>query len=589
MKFRSLHKWSDTKNTSGLIFIAQLIDELLFDYSLDTYKPSAMNTSLLVSEAIRTIKAIESGSIKRPNLKHILLELVDNLDRDIIAQSLLSVDLSGVRAILKNPKSPDESISTTVELLSRQVPLKVYKSRAETLIIEELKKDEINFSTLRSLVRSYITTLLNIGFSHQFIQTQSKQFFFYSEEEIHSNDDIKNYFKIFGLKTNEYVLLYRAPSFLTHFSAAAKNFEFSFSESFQEFDNDIVSKDFELGEGETFLRIEDVKARDPYRAKAKSDNYVELLQTLVGLYHHKEEPKPIFDCLVLNKRSGEILKVCNHINPMHKCHDLKPGPASRKLEKFMEAFSMKQSSFTKFNRSAELHALALSSESRENQMINLWIAMESLLPNKPVDQKISDIEHLVSSIIPFLNSEYINKILLRFAKDNWLWDSKFAKKINKNIEADSSLLKIYYFFALDEYAPLRNEFEKATKDFYLLKDRYCYIRHILSDPKNLLDTLDKHTTRIEWQVRRIYRARNLIVHEGTTPTYTEVLIENLHHYLDSVMNRLMNLSSRENTINSIDQGFKLVELNYYSFIKQLSEKNLSFTKDNIKDIVALLP
>lgn len=64
-----------------LLYFAQLIDELLFDFSLDTYKPSAMNSSLLCVEALEVFKEVEDGNIKRPNFQHVLDELCANLKR----------------------------------------------------------------------------------------------------------------------------------------------------------------------------------------------------------------------------------------------------------------------------------------------------------------------------------------------------------------------------------------------------------------------------------------------------------------------------------------------------------------------------
>jgi hypothetical protein len=110
MKFRTLHKWDDIQGSKELIFFAQLVDELLFEFTLDTYKPSAMNTSLLVREAIQTYLAIEAGSIKSPNLKHVIDELCENIDKDMVAKSLLKVDLGEIKSTLKDPKIPDKSL-----------------------------------------------------------------------------------------------------------------------------------------------------------------------------------------------------------------------------------------------------------------------------------------------------------------------------------------------------------------------------------------------------------------------------------------------------------------------------------------------
>jgi hypothetical protein len=138
MRFRSLAKWDDRENSKALIYIAQLIDELLFDYTLDTYKPSAMNTALLIGEAVTTIKAIKSGVVLKPNLRHVLDELCENLKNDEIAQDLISVDIAGVTGTLQDRKASDSSISTVVELLHRQIPLSAYKKKIKNYYILKL-------------------------------------------------------------------------------------------------------------------------------------------------------------------------------------------------------------------------------------------------------------------------------------------------------------------------------------------------------------------------------------------------------------------------------------------------------------------
>ncbi|MCQ8131058.1 hypothetical protein, partial [Methylomonas rivi] len=138
MKFRSLHKWDNIPESKGLIYVAQLLDELLFEFTLDTYKPSAMNTSLLVREALSTIDLIKSGVIKRPNINHVLDELCLNLKKDEVAKSLITVDLGELLDSLYSKNSTYDSLTTTVELLNNQIPLKIYKKRNEELLIKEI-------------------------------------------------------------------------------------------------------------------------------------------------------------------------------------------------------------------------------------------------------------------------------------------------------------------------------------------------------------------------------------------------------------------------------------------------------------------
>lgn len=75
MKYRKLDKWDAPAECVNLLYFAQLLDELFFDFTLDTYKPSAMNSSLLCEEALKVIEEINNGNIKKPNLQHVLDEL----------------------------------------------------------------------------------------------------------------------------------------------------------------------------------------------------------------------------------------------------------------------------------------------------------------------------------------------------------------------------------------------------------------------------------------------------------------------------------------------------------------------------------
>ncbi|KAA5845895.1 hypothetical protein F2A37_10520 [Pseudomonas chlororaphis] len=586
MRFRSLSKWDNKSESKGLIFVAQLIDELMFDYTLDSYKPSAMNTALLVKEAVDTIVAIDAGIVMKPNLAHILKELCENLQSDEVARGLMSVDDVGVINTLANPKSSDASVTTVVKLLLRQIPLPAYKDKNEELLKEELLGGGQR-SRLRKLTRSYITTLLNSGYTATYISKVSKKFFYYSPDRISGNEAIDDYFSFFSSKATEHFVVYKAPSYLVEFSEAAKSLGMDILESLENCpitEEDIRRHNIHLGNNEVFIFLEKVRGKEPNFIKIKSDASVEAIQTLIGLYHHKESPKPINECLVKNATTGLCTKIAKHMNPMHKCADAIPSVASKKLASFVKAFALDKESFKKFHRSAELHSLALASESIENQMINLWIALESLVPSK-TDKDLAQIDHLTLSITPFLNLEYINKLLIRFFKDLLQWNRRFIREMYKKIDAQGISSKTAHLLALPEYQYLREELEVNFGDYHLLNDRYQYLVSLLSSPAAILNTLDNHQQRVAWQLRRIYRARNTIVHDGSTPSYTEVLIENTHDYLDSIMRWLMALASMDTTIISVAQGFKMVELNYLSYRKKLSEKNLLFTKGNIDSLL----
>ncbi|MBF1802358.1 hypothetical protein [Alloalcanivorax profundimaris] len=435
---------------------------------------------------------------------------------------------------------------------------------------------------IRALVRGYVTTLLNMGFSQRYIREQSQNMFYAFGSNVSSNENIRQFVDVFSHERHDFFVAYRAPDYFEGFSEAAKKIGIDVCKNISGKQTILSRFGFSVRKGGVYLYIDSIIGEDPYTIKSAADRKVDLLQTLIGLYHHKEHPKTILEAVVYNKTLGRGKKINKSKNPMHKCRDLTKEKAAKKLDEFMAGFSMKRDSFQKFNRSAELHALALASDSSENQMINLWIALESLIPSKGEANDKSNIEHVVDSIVPFINLEYICSLVLSFVRDMWRWDSRNFKNALKGISGSDVLSKTVKILALDEFNESKDIIRESCRGYVWLGLRFEYILTIFHSPKSVSDALEAHKVRVGWQIRRIYRARNMMVHEGITPTYIDVLIEHAHDYLDCVMNGVMRLASKANTLNAIDQAFKMAEINYKSYRDGLRVKNENFSQENIE-------
>jgi hypothetical protein len=100
----------------------------------------------------------------------------------------------------------------------------------------------------------------------------------------------------------------------------------------------------------------------------------------------------------------------------------------------------------------------------------------------------------------------------------------------------------------------------------------------------LIDKLKEHEKKVEWQIRRIYRTRNLIVHSGRTIPYIDTLIENTHDYLDQAIAAVLDYSCGVLSAKSIDQAFDMANMDYEVYVSAL--KNIeSFNEKNIRFIL----
>ena len=587
MKFQSLRNWKNPQNSSGLIFFSQLLEEMLFDFSLDTYKASVMHTGLLCKEAASVIKEIESGNIKLPNIAHVNAEFCAAFEKDDIARNLIPLPSSAFLPILKNPKSSLKEMQTIISFLALHLTNKKYRLQAEKLLEEQMDGAQ-SITEIRRLTRSYVTALMAEGFDQRRIKKSAYEYFYNQPAGNDENNSIKGFFALFPIDSMIFNVYFRVDSIFEYLGEDVNPIGLKLSNYLpEEIDRLKHQKFFAQSVGAIFAIANDVKAKDIYSAREIAERRLKLCATLLNVFHHKENPSWRADCLVQNTETNEVEQISNPINAMHKCGDLKPENASVKMKALLKEFSLENGSFIKFVRSTQLHSMALSSNSPENQILNLWIALESLVPTETRVEDSSNIEHIVSSIIPFLNINYIEKLLYNHARDLMRWSYRKTRAALNGIEGKSISERLAKLMICDDFFDQRAVLEDCFNDFHLLKDRFNFLKALISNPKNVIAALDAHKLRLEWQIRRIYRTRNIIVHSGHTPQYTQALIEHSHDYLDAVLIQLIKLASKPKTINSVAQGFKFTKMKYDNFYKEINAKNIAFDRSNIGVLLIL--
>ncbi len=585
MKFRTLKNWENPTELEGLVFFAQLLEELLFDYSLDTYKPSAMNSCTLCLEALSLIKDIESEIIDKSNLSHVLEELVLNLKKDEVVGKLLDIDLSTATARLLNKDVTVNEKKTIVELIHYQIYEEVYKETTEELLIEAVKNGREK-NRIRSLTRSYITTLINMGYSTRYLYPTARKFFYWSDQIMRSSDDIKKFFNLVSGEEIEYKAVFKASLIFKEIEDSCTDFKITIGDTLDEKLSEYAeSKNFEIDENGTYLLVDSISALDVYSARDEAERKIERLSTLTNLFHHKEVPYWEEKALLINVNTETPRLVPSSQNPMLMCSDLRTKEAAIHLNSFIKDFSLREMhSFQKFTRAAELHALALRSDSPENQLLNLWIGLETLTPSKLASNK-AKINNIIDSILPFLSLHYIYSLTDRLVQDFKIWNRSELNKALEGIEGDNERHKLIKLLVLKENDDKKRLLFKALGDFHLLRNRAHYFSECLSSTGKVDNILKNHWKRVDWQIRRIYRTRNQIVHAGRTPSYINVLIKNVHDYLDIVTHDIANLASEGNKINTIDQAYKYVDIIHSDYLKSLQDSDIKIDASNINSLI----
>jgi hypothetical protein len=129
-------------------------------------------------------------------------------------------------------------------------------------------------------------------------------------------------------------------------------------------------------------------------------------------------------------------------------------------------------------------------------------------------------------------------------------------EIIDKVEGDNFFEKCAAIISIKENETFREDIYSLLQDKgdVLMKNRLYKLMLKLKSAENIKSTIEDHRQRVVWHVQRIYRMRNMIAHsmERVTPYYLDTLIENLHAYVDRILELLLTTSKDNPNIETIE-------------------------------------
>ncbi len=571
MKFRTLKNWKNVGDTSILLFFAQRMEELLFDYTLDSYKPSALNSPALCQEALLVLEDIGSNILDDGVIDHIFDELEWSIKNDPASKSLLEANLQ--RYLLRDSQVGIPERKLKLELLAGMLNPRRYFSRCVELIEKAIltgSKKDIDY-----LARTLCTTLINLGQSKVFLYKEVLDFFYYEDNSFSDPiSGLHDFFERIYPYVHHFDIYFAASSLINQINQENEHLGIQKVDSLPV---DLLpfaeSNNFSLCENEVFVKVADIQAHDIFSARVEAESRISKIRDLFVLFSHKAQLSWQENALVVQKCCEErpaIVKKSR--SSMEKGFDVRPVVASKRLNWMLGNMGLAtDGSFQRFDRVVELHGVGVTNNIPENQLLNLWISIETITPSHLGQNKISGI---VSNLMPILMLNYIGRLVERLASDLINWDRYKTVKILKKVSHGKNVrLAILKLISLEENQGVREDLYKALGDFHLLRHRIFQLSDTFSSRKKIRDMLAVHQKKVSWQIRRIYRTRNLVVHSGKVPAFVHVLIENGHDYLDQVMSQIILCTCGDYKLSSIDQVFEFSRVRYESFERHLSGDN----------------
>ena len=84
VKRGKIEGWTDVSACKNLLFFSQLVNELLFDYSIPSNRIATLNSHFLCVDALSAIDGIDNHGVPEGTIKPIMEELYETLQKDPI-------------------------------------------------------------------------------------------------------------------------------------------------------------------------------------------------------------------------------------------------------------------------------------------------------------------------------------------------------------------------------------------------------------------------------------------------------------------------------------------------------------------------
>ena len=587
MKKGNLEHWDNYDTYTNLLFFSQLVNELLFDYSIPSNRVSTLNSHYLCLDAMSAIEGIEKHGVPEGSLKPIMEELYSALKKDPIYSEKNNspldffVKYQGDRYVFSSRVSDlnYEELKKTAEALHTYYfsESKYYDSLKESItdIVTNNKTDKQK--ELFRLVKSLLTELMNMGYSLSYIYEVMKKNYWAPQNNLTSAEDIKRFFDAFSLKDREYEVILkvnrkRMERFVQYIDGV------DLVDTLNDRYHGHAEKNFLKKANKQAFILQKNKALDPFAVARNVKDIIVLNMGLFRLFDHEYR----YDintakCGVYDDSHfysiGQVIRSIEHTKPL----------SSKQIAESMRISNMAFESVVK-NQSyydvvsilnaARFHSHSLDSNSEENQLLDLWAIFETILDisNKHTSDRI---QQVCKYLVPILKRRYIYSLFSQLTEDIKNYDEPFLKKITKGETDRHKKVQIICEFVLlenEEWDEERSNFLDRCNDFPLLKERIEYYGESLRTTKDVFEFVEKHGECVRWQIMRINRNRNLIIHNGSTMPYLSLLIENLHSYVDEFLSYSIQTLSKGHDIDSMCQEL---------FVKEC-QWNSTFQKNNRK-------
>ena len=338
-------------------------------------------------------------------------------------------------------------------------------------------------------------------------------------------------------------------------------------------------------EDHLFIVFSEIVGKEKFEVKTKVQQAVGLLGALLQANMHSVK-LDVEDDILVYADDNKAYIVSQSITPAHRRID---PPKRQGVKNFAKSLSLFSSlvrpsvAELRFPISLEYHTAALNSKRNEEQLVNLWTAIEALAPTGEPQKIINKVKKFV---LPLLCNQYPKSLLKDFLRYIKYYGDKGSSDILASVPVEGgAIIKMAALFSLEEMDDHGKKLLKYFADNPLIRYRMHCLKTMFGSGRSLSNKIKNYRMLVGWQLERIYRTRSNIVHTGSYPTNLDILIENLHYYYDMVVKGIEIKLSNNRNIISLENVYWESAKDYQDWQADLKNKaDEAMTRNNFETL-----
>jgi hypothetical protein len=562
--------WEYSKDLETLFFFYQRSEEMLSKYTVDTYYVKMHNTISLCQEALALYNELDNLNIideyYTKYICDILDELIFSIHNDEVVKQMLGVRLESVITGLNCAKKDSFLMERWVELIIDLCPIRKYFERNKEIIFNSINSNRDKDKLLIAMTRFY-SCLINFGYSEEYLYKQVKEFFQYGNNEyekitIKSANVIRDFVNQFDFKEKDYEFVLLIDNKTLDYFKGLNLTEFSTDiEYFDEgkiailtrykYGKDLVDKYHEKCKNNENIKIVRYKSRgiDYLSVINRFEYYMDFVRSFESYFKHYTYYVNVYSSILKITKSNnqeDYISIADR-DALQKRPYISQDKIDKRIKTILKFNRLHFNMWQKLIYAIQMHHEAVKIYNKSAMLRDFWIALESLFSN-PKSSNTKN--NAISSTLSIIQKTYILK---RLRTIYHMLNETITDFVKEKIGISTFNDFVIYFSKYDKDSPEMKQIYSELDNNPLLRYRLYELKKTFKDGKSILKLIDEHEKIVTWQIKRIYRIRNISTHLGYEFNNIEGALYNLHNYFDYVVNYIICCCENGNESSSIGQ------------------------------------